>query len=420
MPRLALDLLGLGEQIDEHGDLGPQHDRVDRLEHIVDRAHRVAAQQMLGFLVHRRQEDDRDALGLVAAADDLGGLVAVHAGHVDVEQDDRELALEQVPQRLLAGPREHDVAEILEDALRRRAGCARRRRPAGRAAARGSLGPRPDSGSSAACTGNVPHGSFTPYSAASIGIGARRSRLFARSRDPHPQQREQQLDIDRLGDIVGRAGIEALLPVALHRLGGHRDQRQIGKLRPLADLLHGLVAVHFRHHDVDQRDIDARRLLEDEDAVLSPLGVEHLHIVALQNARQREDVADVVIDDEHLGAGELRNRRRRGARRLRPCAPRLAATRPAREASANTPTRSSRSAGFSVTPNAPIPMTDCLRSAPEMTWIGIWLVSRIVLEQVEQHEAVDVGEAEVERDRASAGACAPSPACRRRRSRRRP
>ena len=35
-----------------------------------------------------------------------------------------------------------------------------------------------------------------------------------------------------------------------------------------------------------------------------------------------------------------------------------------------------------------------------MTWIGTWLVCGIVLQQVEQHEPVDIGEAEVERDRA--------------------
>ena len=102
VPRLALDLLRFLEQLDEHRDLGLQDDRIDRLEHIIDRAHRIAAQQMLGFLIDRRQEDDRDALGLVAAADDLGGLIAVHAGHVDVEQDDREFALEEVPERFFA------------------------------------------------------------------------------------------------------------------------------------------------------------------------------------------------------------------------------------------------------------------------------------------------------------------------------
>ena len=48
-------------------DLGAQHDRLDRLEHIIDRAHRIAAHQMLRFLVDRGEEDDRDALGLLAA-----------------------------------------------------------------------------------------------------------------------------------------------------------------------------------------------------------------------------------------------------------------------------------------------------------------------------------------------------------------
>jgi hypothetical protein len=32
------------------------------------------------------RKHDRDALGLLARTDDLGGLVAVHAGHEDIEQ----------------------------------------------------------------------------------------------------------------------------------------------------------------------------------------------------------------------------------------------------------------------------------------------------------------------------------------------
>ena len=112
--RLALDLLGHQEQVDEHRDLGAQHDRLDRLEHVIDRAHRIAAHQMLFLLVDRGEEDDRDALGLLAAADDLGGLVAVHAGHVDVEQDHRELALEEVAQRLVARRGDLDLGEVLE------------------------------------------------------------------------------------------------------------------------------------------------------------------------------------------------------------------------------------------------------------------------------------------------------------------
>ena len=57
---LALDLLRHLEQVDEHRDLGAQHDRLDRLEHIVDRAHRIAADQMLLSLLTA----DRKTIGM--------------------------------------------------------------------------------------------------------------------------------------------------------------------------------------------------------------------------------------------------------------------------------------------------------------------------------------------------------------------
>ena len=68
-----------------------------------------------GFLVDRRQEDDRDALGLLAFADDLGGFIAVHAGHVDVEKDDRELAACSNCRKASSPDlRDNDLADILE------------------------------------------------------------------------------------------------------------------------------------------------------------------------------------------------------------------------------------------------------------------------------------------------------------------
>ena len=155
------------------------------------------------------------------------------------------------------------------------------------------------------CARRLPDPAFTCYSAASSGRPLPGSRGFARPSDPNPKQRQQQLDIDRLGDIVRGARIEALLAVTFHRFCGDRDQRKIGELRALSDLLHRLISVHVGHHDVDERDIDARCLLKNQDSVLSPLGVENLHIVAFKNARQREDVADVVVDDQHPGACEL-------------------------------------------------------------------------------------------------------------------
>ena len=47
-------------------------------------------------------------------------------------------------------------------------------------------------------------------------------------------------------------------------------------------------------------------LLQHLDAVAAVLGEEHLHLVALEHAGQREDVAHVVVDDQHLLAGEHR------------------------------------------------------------------------------------------------------------------
>ena len=107
-------------QVDEDRDLRAQHVRVERLEQVVDRADRVAAEDLLALLVDGRQEDDRDVLGALALLDELGGLEPVQARHLDVEQDRREVLVEQPAQRLLAGGRAHRVEpERLEHRLER-------------------------------------------------------------------------------------------------------------------------------------------------------------------------------------------------------------------------------------------------------------------------------------------------------------
>ena len=123
---------------------------------------------------------------------------------------------------------------------------------------------------------------------------------------PDAQQRQQLVGVDRLGDVVARAGLEALLAVALHRLRGQRDHREVLPLGALADAAQRLVAVHLRHHDVHQDDVDVRVLLELGERALAVLGVDHVHLVALEQRRQREDVAQVVVDDEHVALRELR------------------------------------------------------------------------------------------------------------------
>src|SRR4051812_30307883 len=61
-----------------------------------------------------------------------------------------------------------------------------------------------------------------------------------RLEEPDAQQRQQLLGVDRLGDVVRGAGVDALLAVALHRLGGQRDDRQRAEASVAADGAHGV------------------------------------------------------------------------------------------------------------------------------------------------------------------------------------
>src|SRR5687768_8625014 len=48
---------------------------------------------------------------------------------------------------------------------------------------------------------------------------------FALSIKPDAQQRQQLVGVHRLGDVVGGAGLQTLLTIALHGLGGQRENR---------------------------------------------------------------------------------------------------------------------------------------------------------------------------------------------------
>src|SRR5207249_924944 len=50
---------------------------------------------------------------------------------------------------------------------------------------------------------------------------------------PPAHEGQELAAVDRLGDVVGRAGCEALLAVALHRLGCQRDDRELLELGSL-------------------------------------------------------------------------------------------------------------------------------------------------------------------------------------------
>src|SRR4051794_18971360 len=113
---LPLNLVLLEVQVDEHGDLRSENVGVEGLEHVVDRAHRVALEHVRVFLADRAQENDGDRARLLSGFDDLRYLETVHPGHLDVEEDGGELSRKNVLQRFRArSSSDEALSERLED-----------------------------------------------------------------------------------------------------------------------------------------------------------------------------------------------------------------------------------------------------------------------------------------------------------------
>ena len=176
-------------ELDEHLDLGAQDLRHDRRQDVVHRTQRVALHG-LHVVGEGGHEDDGRVPRLLALADQRRGLQARHAGHVDVEQDDGELALEQKLQCLLARRRRDDVlVELLQGDLGRpdasrgcrpRPGWRRARRCSWASNLEGASQPLTDTARSAARPAD---GAHPP---ASTGSPRHRPRCSARDRPSWP------------------------------------------------------------------------------------------------------------------------------------------------------------------------------------------------------------------------------------------
>ncbi|HEV3438103.1 MAG TPA: hypothetical protein VG122_12130 [Gemmata sp.] len=92
---LPLYLLGLLEKFDESGDLGPDDDRHQRFDEIIDCTQGVSPLDREVVALESREEDDGCVPGLFPAPDQLGRLEPVQVGHLDVQQEDGELVAEQ-------------------------------------------------------------------------------------------------------------------------------------------------------------------------------------------------------------------------------------------------------------------------------------------------------------------------------------
>src|SRR5581483_2304498 len=108
----------LAMQLRKHADLRAQHLRNNRNRDIVHRAALIPANAIQVRQVNRGDEDDRRLLKARMLTHHVRQFKAVDLRHADVHQHHRNIALQQMVQRLPAGVRLHQVlAQILKNRL---------------------------------------------------------------------------------------------------------------------------------------------------------------------------------------------------------------------------------------------------------------------------------------------------------------
>ena len=103
-------------KLDEYPYFRPQHFGNDRHRHVVHRAHRITADAVDIGQVNRRNENDRRFLKARMLPQHGSKLEAVEFRHADVDQNDRDLVLEQELQCLARRRRLDEIlAKLVED-----------------------------------------------------------------------------------------------------------------------------------------------------------------------------------------------------------------------------------------------------------------------------------------------------------------
>src|SRR5664279_6071883 len=133
-------------------------------------------------------------------------------------------------------------------------------------------------------------------------------------REPLAEDGQELRRIDGLWDIRGRPGVDAALALPVSDLRSEGYQRKLCGDGQLTHGAHGRVAIHARHHDVLEHDVDVRCLVEGGNALFAALRRDDLDLDPFEQRGEGEDVAEVVIHDQDLHArqpGACRMRRRR-------------------------------------------------------------------------------------------------------------
>src|SRR5215831_21264080 len=89
---------GLFVQLNQDRNFAAQNFRDDRSENVIHGAKRVTLGYVIVGSVYAGDEDYRGMFGVGAFANQRSGLEAIHAGHGNIHQNDREILLQQIAQ----------------------------------------------------------------------------------------------------------------------------------------------------------------------------------------------------------------------------------------------------------------------------------------------------------------------------------
>ena len=96
------------------------------------------------------------------------------------------------------------------------------------------------------------------------------------------QKCQKQFRVDRFGNVFVRAGAKTFFAVVAHGFGGHGNDRDSFKFSDAAQFLDGRVAVHARHHDVHQDEVNMIGTCRSSSALWPSSARKNLHLEPFQ------------------------------------------------------------------------------------------------------------------------------------------
>ncbi len=115
---------------------------------------------------------------------------------------------------------------------------------------------------------------------------------------------DQPACVERFGDGVDGAGLLHELAADLVALGAHQDDGQVLPLGFGSELATELIAVHARHHEVEQDQVDFLSRVQLIERILAVLGDQRFVGASLENGGHHLANGGAVVDDQDACAHE--------------------------------------------------------------------------------------------------------------------